>query len=168
MPIRARSTLLLDLDGTLVDPAPGILGCYRRALASFSVFPPDARPAMGDRAVDPRRAQAVTGRARGHRGCGAPLSRAVLRLARLTASRPTRRASPARAGRTTPRDRGNPSRLDAGDGVGFSRPVRGGLTASPTFRDSGCDAPRRGPRPCPCPRPKLAPDQPPQSPRRAF
>ena len=42
MPIRARSTLLLDLDGTLVDPAPGILGCYRHALASFGIFPPDA------------------------------------------------------------------------------------------------------------------------------
>jgi phosphoglycolate phosphatase len=42
MPIRARSTLLLDLDGTLVDPAPGILGCYRHALASFGVFPSEA------------------------------------------------------------------------------------------------------------------------------
>lgn len=42
MPIRARSTLLLDLDGTLVDPAPGILGCYRHTLASFGVFPPEA------------------------------------------------------------------------------------------------------------------------------
>src|SRR5690349_13013440 len=42
MPIRARSTLLLDLDGTLVDPAPGILGCYRHALASFRVFPSEA------------------------------------------------------------------------------------------------------------------------------
>jgi phosphoglycolate phosphatase len=41
MPIRARSTLLLDLDGTLVDPAPGILGSYRHALASFGVFPPE-------------------------------------------------------------------------------------------------------------------------------
>lgn len=41
MPIRARSTLLLDLDGTLVDPAPGILGCGRRALAAFGVFPPE-------------------------------------------------------------------------------------------------------------------------------
>jgi len=42
MPIRARSTLLLDLDGTLVDTAPGILGCYRHALASFGVDPPEA------------------------------------------------------------------------------------------------------------------------------
>jgi len=42
MPIRARSTLLLDLDGTLVDPALGILGCYRHALASFGVEPPAA------------------------------------------------------------------------------------------------------------------------------
>jgi phosphoglycolate phosphatase len=42
MPIRVRSTLLLDLDGTLVDPAPGILGCYRHTLASFGVFPPEA------------------------------------------------------------------------------------------------------------------------------
>jgi phosphoglycolate phosphatase len=39
MPIRARNTLLLDLDGTLVDPAPGILGCCRHALAEFGVFP---------------------------------------------------------------------------------------------------------------------------------
>lgn len=42
MPIRARSTLLLDLDGTLVDPAPGILGCYRHALGSFGVFLPES------------------------------------------------------------------------------------------------------------------------------
>jgi phosphoglycolate phosphatase len=41
MPIRARGTFLLDLDGTLVDPAVGILGCYRAALASFGVFPPE-------------------------------------------------------------------------------------------------------------------------------
>jgi phosphoglycolate phosphatase len=41
MPIRARPILLLDLDGTLVDPAPGILGCYRHALAAFGVFPPE-------------------------------------------------------------------------------------------------------------------------------
>jgi phosphoglycolate phosphatase len=42
MPIRARGTLLLDLDGTLVDPAPGILGCYQHALASFGISPPKA------------------------------------------------------------------------------------------------------------------------------
>ena len=42
MPIRARGTLLLDLDGTLVDPALGILGCYRHALASFGVEAPEA------------------------------------------------------------------------------------------------------------------------------
>lgn len=42
MPIRARSTLLLDLDGTLVDPAPGIVACCRRALAAFGVFPAEA------------------------------------------------------------------------------------------------------------------------------
>ena len=42
MPIRARRALLLDLDGTLVDPAPGILGCVRHALAAFGVFPPEA------------------------------------------------------------------------------------------------------------------------------
>jgi hypothetical protein len=28
--------------------------------------------------------------------------------------------------------------------------VGGGLTASPAFRDFECDAPRRGPRLCPC------------------
>ena len=42
MPIRARSVLLLDLDGTLVDPAPGVLGCCRHALAAFGVLPPDS------------------------------------------------------------------------------------------------------------------------------
>jgi hypothetical protein len=42
MPIRARPLLLLDLDGTLVDPARGMLGCYRHVLAEFGVFPADA------------------------------------------------------------------------------------------------------------------------------
>jgi phosphoglycolate phosphatase len=42
MPIRARRTLLLDLDGTLVDPASGIVDCSRHALSRFGVFPPDA------------------------------------------------------------------------------------------------------------------------------
>ncbi|WP_374471375.1 HAD hydrolase-like protein [Phenylobacterium sp.] len=42
MPIRARSTLLLDLDGTLVDPAPGILGSVRHALHSFGLEAPPA------------------------------------------------------------------------------------------------------------------------------
>ncbi len=42
MPIRGRPTLLLDLDGTLVDPGPGILACVRRALAAFGVFPAEA------------------------------------------------------------------------------------------------------------------------------
>jgi len=42
MPIRARSTLLLDLDGTLVDPASGIIACYRHALAAFEIHPPAA------------------------------------------------------------------------------------------------------------------------------
>lgn len=35
MPVRARKTLLLDLGGTLVDPAPGILGSARHALAEL-------------------------------------------------------------------------------------------------------------------------------------
>ena len=35
MPVRRRSTLLLDLDGTLVDPAPGIIGSCRFALAQL-------------------------------------------------------------------------------------------------------------------------------------
>lgn len=34
-------TILLDLDGTLVDPAVGILGCYRHALAAIG-FEADA------------------------------------------------------------------------------------------------------------------------------
>lgn len=37
MPIRGRTTLLLDLDGTLVDPAEGIIGGYRHALSSLGV-----------------------------------------------------------------------------------------------------------------------------------
>jgi phosphoglycolate phosphatase len=37
MPIRARTTLLLDLDGTLVDPGPGIIGSYRHALTTLGV-----------------------------------------------------------------------------------------------------------------------------------
>lgn len=37
MPIRARQTLLLDLDGTLVDPGPGIIGSYRHALESLGL-----------------------------------------------------------------------------------------------------------------------------------
>ena len=41
MPIRARSTFLLDLDGTLVDPARGILGCCRHALAALGIEAPD-------------------------------------------------------------------------------------------------------------------------------
>src|SRR6266540_4152127 len=32
MPVRKRDILLLDLDGTLVDPAPGIIGSCRHAL----------------------------------------------------------------------------------------------------------------------------------------
>jgi phosphoglycolate phosphatase len=41
MPILARSTLLLDLDGTLVDPALGIVGCFRRAVAAFGAPLPE-------------------------------------------------------------------------------------------------------------------------------
>lgn len=37
MPARKRSTLLLDLDGTLVDPAPGIIGSCRFALEELGV-----------------------------------------------------------------------------------------------------------------------------------
>lgn len=29
------TTILLDLDGTLIDPAPGILGCCRQALEAL-------------------------------------------------------------------------------------------------------------------------------------
>ena len=36
-----RSTLLLDLDGTLVDPAPGILGSVRDALSALGADPPE-------------------------------------------------------------------------------------------------------------------------------
>ena len=42
MPIRARPALLLDLDGTLVDPAPGILGSCRHALATLGIPAPDS------------------------------------------------------------------------------------------------------------------------------
>ena len=37
MSIRSRSTLLLDLDGTLVDPAPGIVGSCRYALTQLGI-----------------------------------------------------------------------------------------------------------------------------------
>ncbi|WP_091737945.1 HAD hydrolase-like protein [Phenylobacterium immobile] len=37
MPIRSRRALLLDLDGTLVDPAAGMLASFRHAAASLSV-----------------------------------------------------------------------------------------------------------------------------------
>jgi len=43
MPIGARSTLLLDLDGTLVDPAAGIMGCFQHALVSLGVSPPETQ-----------------------------------------------------------------------------------------------------------------------------
>jgi len=42
MSIRSRPTLLLDLDGVLVDPARGIIGCYRHALAAFDVTPAES------------------------------------------------------------------------------------------------------------------------------
>ena len=41
MPARRRSTRLLDLDGTLVAPAPGIIGSCRYALEQLGVPPPD-------------------------------------------------------------------------------------------------------------------------------
>src|ERR1700740_779705 len=41
MPIR-RKTLLLDLDGTLVDPAPGIIGSCRHALQEMGAPVPAA------------------------------------------------------------------------------------------------------------------------------
>jgi phosphoglycolate phosphatase len=41
MPLRARQTLLLDLDGTLIDPAVGIVACYRHALAELGLGVPD-------------------------------------------------------------------------------------------------------------------------------
>lgn len=42
MPIRERSTLLLDLDGTLVDPAPGVIECCQQAFATIGIELPDA------------------------------------------------------------------------------------------------------------------------------
>jgi phosphoglycolate phosphatase len=41
MPHR-RSALLVDLDGTLIDPAEGIIGCFRLALESLGKAPPPA------------------------------------------------------------------------------------------------------------------------------
>lgn len=41
MPIRKRATLLLDLDGTLVDPAAGIIGSCRYALEALGAPAPD-------------------------------------------------------------------------------------------------------------------------------
>ena len=37
-----RSALLVDLDGTLTDPAEGILGCFRLALEALGRVPPPA------------------------------------------------------------------------------------------------------------------------------
>ncbi|HEX9168845.1 MAG TPA: HAD hydrolase-like protein [Roseiarcus sp.] len=37
-----RSALLVDLDGTLTDPAEGIVGCFRLALESLGKSPPPA------------------------------------------------------------------------------------------------------------------------------
>jgi phosphoglycolate phosphatase len=37
-----RSALLIDLDGTLTDPAEGIIGCFRLALESLGRAPPPA------------------------------------------------------------------------------------------------------------------------------
>jgi phosphoglycolate phosphatase len=39
---RPRSALLVDLDGTLTDPAEGIVGCFRRALEALGRNPPPA------------------------------------------------------------------------------------------------------------------------------
>ena len=41
MPVRFRKTLLLDLDGTLVDPGPGIMGSFRHALDLIGAPVPD-------------------------------------------------------------------------------------------------------------------------------
>lgn len=41
MPIRARRNFLLDLDGTLVDPAAGIIGSCRHALSALGVPTPE-------------------------------------------------------------------------------------------------------------------------------
>lgn len=38
----ARDVLLVDLDGTLTDPAKGIVGCFRLALAALGRNPPPA------------------------------------------------------------------------------------------------------------------------------
>ena len=35
-------TLLVDLDGTITDPAPGMIGAYRFALERMGVTPPPA------------------------------------------------------------------------------------------------------------------------------
>ena len=37
-----RSALLVDLDGTLTDPAEGIVGCFRLALEALGQNPPPA------------------------------------------------------------------------------------------------------------------------------
>lgn len=42
MPIRSRPVLLLDLDGTLVDSAPGILASMRSAVAQLGAPVPEA------------------------------------------------------------------------------------------------------------------------------
>jgi len=39
---RSRSVVLVDLDGTLTDPAEGIIGCFRHALEALGCFAPAA------------------------------------------------------------------------------------------------------------------------------
>ena len=41
MPVRFRKTLLLDLDGTLVDPGPGIIGSVRHTLDALGAPIPE-------------------------------------------------------------------------------------------------------------------------------
>jgi phosphoglycolate phosphatase len=41
MPVRFRKTLLLDLDGTLLDPGPGIVGSFRHAMESVGAPVPE-------------------------------------------------------------------------------------------------------------------------------
>ena len=83
-----RSVLLVDLDGTLTDPAEGIVGCFRHALEMLGRTPPPAPDltwiigpplrrsfhAMLDGAADPEEALRPIAGAIRPRGCSRHLS----------------------------------------------------------------------------------------------
>lgn len=56
MPVGEHEYLVFDLDGTLIDSAPSILGCFRRALDEAGMAP---RVPLDDRLIGPPLAQTL-------------------------------------------------------------------------------------------------------------